>query len=479
MINSCKKYKSIMNKYRKLHLQKLQNNIRKMRTSKPKDYWKLINSIDKKRDKSPISMESLFNFFKTLNINDIDVTQQQPADLDAQNDVNGNNNTQVLNDPITESEIFESIKTLKLNKSSGNDDIVNEYIISTKHIMMPIYIKLFNAILETGTIPTDWLTGIIIPIYKGKGSNLDPGNYRPITLLSCLGKLFTSILNNRLCKYIDENNILLESQSGFRKEYSTLDNIFSLYSLLEYHKSKKRKMYCCFIDFTKAFDNVWRIGLWQKLLKEGIHGKILNVIKNMYAEIKSCILLNGVKSEYFNCEKGVRQGENLSPLLFSLYLNDLEEFLLSKNSSGIEIEINDDQIELYIKLFAILYADDTILMSDDEKHFQNLLNYFAEYCKRWHLKININKTKIMVFGGNNRSNNKFFTLNGIIVEIVKEFKYLGVLFTQNGRFVQNTKNLSTLACKAMNLLRRRIVNLNLPIDCQLKLFDQTVVPILL
>ena len=85
----------------------------------------------------------------------------------------------------------------------------------------------------------------------------------------------------------------------------------------------------------------------------------------------------------------------------------------------------------------------------------------------------------MILGGNNRSNNKIFTLNGNIVEIVKEFKYLGVLFTQNGRFVQNTKNLSTLACKAMNLLRRRIVNLNLPIDCQLKLFDQTVVPILL
>ena len=145
--------------------------------------------------------------------------------------------------------------------------------------MMSIYIKLFNVILETGTIPTDWLSGIIISIYKGKGSNLDPGNYRPITLLSCLGKLFTNILNNRLCKYIDENNILLENQSGFRKEYSTLDNIFSLYSLLEYHKSKKRKMYCCFIDFTKAFDNVRRIGFWQKLLKEGIYGKILNVIK--------------------------------------------------------------------------------------------------------------------------------------------------------------------------------------------------------
>ena len=85
----------------------------------------------------------------------------------------------------------------------------------------------------------------------------------------------------------------------------------------------------------------------------------------------------------------------------------------------------------------------------------------------------------MIFGGNNRSNNKLFTLNGNAVEIVIEFKYLRVLFTQNGRFVQNTKNLSTFACKAMYLLRRRIVNLNQPIDCQLKLFDQTVVPILL
>ena len=175
-----------------------------MRTNKPKDFWKLINSIDIKHDELPIAMETLFNFFKMLNMNDIDPAAretQQHADPDDQNDENENDNSQILNDPITESEIYEAIKTLKLNKSSGIDEIVNEYIISTKQIMIPIYVKLFNAILETGNIPTDWLTGIIIPIYKNKGSNLDPGNYRPITLLSCLGKLFTSILNNRLCKY--------------------------------------------------------------------------------------------------------------------------------------------------------------------------------------------------------------------------------------------------------------------------------------
>ena len=103
--------------------------------------------------------------------------------------------------------------------------------------------------------------------------------------------------------------------------------------------------------------------------------------------------------------------------------------------------------------------------------------YFAEYCKKWHLKINISKTKIMILGRNTRSNNKIFTLNGDIVEIVKLFKYLGVLFTRNGRFVPNTKQLSNLACKAMYLLRRGIVNLNLPFGYQLKLFDQTVVPV--
>ncbi|MEW8546520.1 MAG: reverse transcriptase family protein [Candidatus Thiodiazotropha sp.] len=486
MMNACKKYKTTITKYHGIYIRNLQNKIRKMRTEKPKDYWRLIHSIDRNKDEMPISIDVLFNYFKTLNSNDIDV-----ADEEIQNNENifhdrnfiENANLHIppsaLNDHITENEIISSINLLKQNKSSGTDNIINEYIISTKHIMIQIYVKLFNDILETGNIPSDWVSGSIIPIYKNKGSKADPENYRPVTLLSCLGKLFTCILNNRLTKYMEDNNLLSEIQSGFRKDYATLDNIFSLYSLLEYHKSKKTKLYCCFIDFTKAFDNVWRIGLWQKLIKQGIQGKILNVIKNMYAKIKSCILLNGLSSDYFYCEKGVRQGENLSPLLFSLYLNDLETYLSNNGCDSLNIDINDDDVILYLKLFAILYADDTILMSDDVNKFQNLLNSFASYCKEWRLQINLNKTKVMIFGGNSRSNNLLFTIDGKRIEIVREFKYLGVLFTQNGRFVQNVKKISEIACKAMYLLRKRIVNLHLPVDCQLKLFDQTIVPILL
>ena len=206
---------------------------------------------------------------------------------------------------------------LKRNKSSGTDDIVNEYIISTKELFMPVYENLFNLILDNGIVLTDWLKGNISPIYKNKDRKGDLANYRLITLLSCNGKVFTSILNTRLTKYLENNRMLNETQIGFRNDYSTLDNIMTLYGLNEYFKSNEKKLYCCFIDFTKAFDNIWRAGLWQKLLKHGIRGKNFTVIQNMYKEIKSCITVNGNSSSFFSCEKGVRQGENLFPSFLS------------------------------------------------------------------------------------------------------------------------------------------------------------------
>ena len=105
---------------------------------------------------------------------------------------------------------------------------------------MPIYVKLFNIILETGNIPEVWTTGIIRPIYKNKGSPQDCNNYRPITILSHLGKLFTSLLNNRLNKYLEENTILEENQAGFRAKYATTDHIFVLYKLIDLLRAKTK-----------------------------------------------------------------------------------------------------------------------------------------------------------------------------------------------------------------------------------------------
>ena len=151
--------------------------------------------------------------------------------------------------------------------------------------MLPIYVLFFNIILETGLIPEPWLEGIIRPIYKQSGDSTRPENYRPITILSCFGKLFTAILNHRLTEFLNYNNILEENQAGFRAGYSTTDQIFTLHALTEILKTKKKKLFCLFVDNSKAFDSVWRTGLWMKLLSNGINGKIFRIIFNMYQNI--------------------------------------------------------------------------------------------------------------------------------------------------------------------------------------------------
>ena len=129
---------------------------------------------------------------------------------------------------------------------------------------MPFYVYLFNKVPETGNVPETWLIGKIVPIYKGKGCANEPElNYMGNTLLSCMGKLFTSLLNARLSKFIESNNILNENQAGFRKEYGTVDHIFVFKCIIDLFCAKKRKLFSTsnFVDYQKAFDTIWRNGL--------------------------------------------------------------------------------------------------------------------------------------------------------------------------------------------------------------------------
>ena len=159
------------------------------------------------------------------------------------------------------------MKNLKHHKANGYDGIKNEYIKNSLHICMPLYLKLFNFIFDTGIVPDLWSKGIIHSIYKNKGDKNDPNNYRGITLVSCLGKVYTAILNNRLELFACELELISKCQAGFRKGHSTIDNIFSLYCLIQIYIQSGKKIFCTFVDFQKAFEKVWRVGLWQKLLK--------------------------------------------------------------------------------------------------------------------------------------------------------------------------------------------------------------------
>ncbi|MEW8548622.1 MAG: reverse transcriptase family protein [Candidatus Thiodiazotropha sp.] len=469
LIECSKQYKKTMNKYIAKQSKLTQNKLRNLQSKNPKQYWKFINSLKEKSIKTTPTLEEFYEHFKLQNL-DFD---QNSETLNLDNI----DNNELLNAKITPEEIMRCINKLNNGKSPGPDHIMNEHIKSTCSIFLPLYEKLFNTILDTGHFPEQWSIGCIHPIYKNKGERNDVKNYRPITILSCLGKLFTSILNLRLNEYLEENFLLSENQAGFRRQYSTLDHIFTMHALTELLKCRKQKLFCCFVDFSSAFDSVWRTGLWYKLLQSNVNGKIFRVITNMYNDIKSCVSLVGNDSAFFTSVAGVRQGENLSPVMFSLYLNDLEQFLMHNTNAGVLIDCDSADITIFQKLIVLLYADDTVILATNENDLQYSLDRFHDYCRMWKLKINTDKTKILIFGARNTSS-FHFTIGDEVVEITDKYKYLGVYFSQSRSFLNARKHIVEQSRKAMYLLFCRINNLDLPVDLQLKLFDHTVLPIL-
>ena len=220
-----------------------------------------------------------------------------------------------LNLNFSQNEILKSIKQLKSNKSGGPDMLINEFFIHGKQVLVPILCSLFNKVFEYGFFPEEWSEGYIVPLHK-KGNLNDVENYSGITLLSALGKLFTRVVNNRLSEWSENYFVLIEAQAGFRANMSTVDDIFVLHGLISHILNHGEKIYCAFIDFTKAFDYVVRENLWYKLVKLGLRGKILNIIKSIYRSVKSRVKYCNKLGNEFYCKLGVRQGECLSPLFF-------------------------------------------------------------------------------------------------------------------------------------------------------------------
>lgn len=231
----------------------------------------------------------------------------------------------------------------------------------------------------------------------------------------------------------------------------------------------------------KAFDTVWRVGLWQKLISSNITGKIFKSIYNLYSNVKSCVRHNSSCSNFFPCEVGVRQGENLSPFLFSLFLNDLESYFIQHDITGLE-KVNEyclNELGIYIRIFLLLYADDTILLAESANDLQIMLNKFDEYCTDWKLSVNIDKTKVMVFEKAKRKRNMRFMLRGEELQLTDSYNYLGLLIRYNCNFNLSKKKLVEQSQKALYALYYKLRNVNIPSDLQFRLFDCMVAPILL
>ena len=384
-----------------------------------------------------------------------------------------------LNDPITMKELEDFLNSSSNGKASGPDHIKNEFLKQLSEEGLRFVLSFFNKILDSGIIPEDWTVGVILPLFKNKGSPEDPSNYRGITLLSCLGKLFTAILNGRINKFMNQNGFLGNEQAGFRSGHSTMDHVFVLHHILDYYRQRGKAIYCAFVDYSKAFDLINRSALWCKLLKQGISGKILLVIQNMYEGAKSCVRANGKMSEFFRCTAGVRQGENLSPILFAIYLNDFQSFLAERVDGLIDLNSHLEEFDMFAKLCVLLYADDTVILAESEQDLQRALDSLSEYCQLWDLTVNLDKTKVVIFSQRSKTPKKPFMYNGQEVKVVEDYTYLGVIFNYNGTFKKAVENQKAVGLRAMQALLSKIRILSLDVDTSMELFHRCVMPILL
>ena len=274
------------------------------------------------------------------------------------------NETQSLNSPISKDEIEKVVFRAKNGKSIWFDKIPYE-ILKFPSVINSLH-SLFNLCLDTGLIPSIWRKAIITPIPKDNTKDQRiPLNYRGNSLLSTVSKLYSSVLNNRLLPFLENNGLLVDEQNGFRSDRSCQDHVFSACTLIRDRLAQKKSTFATFIDLQKAFDYVDRDTFLYKLLLNKIDGKFYYFVKAMYTNMEASVKLNGSLSSWFPCASGVKQGDNLSPTLFALFINDLAEELKTLNCG-----ITNDETHVC----CLLYADDLMLLSDSEDNMQRMLD---------------------------------------------------------------------------------------------------------
>ena len=433
--------------------------------SDPNAFWKEVKG---KKTKNETPNLDFFDHFRNLANRDSNIGDTGKEDIRQVNENAEEIYIGTTDDPIEFDELEGAISSLKREKSAGEDLILNEFILNAPRHVKLVMLMIFNNILLLEYFPSSWAVGNIVPIFKSGDKN-DTNNYRGITILSCMGKLFTKILNNRLTKWAENFNVLDETQYGFRKSRSTIDCIFIIHGLIELLLAQGKQLFCCFIDYEKAFDYLDRAAMWAKLIKMGSSSKSVRLLKNMYSKIR--LSVRGDDERYFLSNLGLLQGESTSPILFSLFVNDLEGDL-ADNSIGSRV------IDIIIKL--IKFADDMAIFSETREGLQKGLNDLNDYCNKWGISVNIPKTKIVVFrrGGRLGENDRWH-FNGIYLEVVSAFKYLGIWLGSKGSFSKCISELSNSARRALFSLKTYFSkNSEILPTVQLNLFNTMVLPIL-
>ncbi|KAG7300726.1 hypothetical protein JYU34_015052 [Plutella xylostella] len=319
-------------------------------------------------------------------------------------------------------EIMEALKRMKVGKSAGYDRVSLEMLRAGGGVAASELYQLFNECWRCGAVPRDWCRAVIVPLYKGKGSLQTCNSYRGISLLSIVGKLYAKILIERVVKETEEK--IWDVQGGFRKGMGCTDQVFSLRSVTEKVLAKQQKVFCAFVDLEKAYDRVRRNDLWETLSVYGVDSHLTRALGSLYRESSACVRINGAYTDWFDIHRGVRQGCVASPWLFNLFMDSCLKDM-KDDERGLRIG------ELLLK--CLLYADDQVILASSVEQLQQQVTLMHESFKRKGMKVNVSKTKVMVFERDEEVTECEITIENERVEQVNEFVYLGSLFTRDGK----------------------------------------------
>ena len=316
---------------------------------------------------------------------------------------------------------IDAILNLKSGKSADDDSISAEHFLNAPYNVIVKLTDIFNRMLRHSFVPDQFKNGTIIPIVKDHQGNLsDVNNYRGITISPIASKIFEHALKIVFGDFLSSS----PWQFGFKRRSSTMHAVYCLKESVDYYINNGSRVFCAFLDASKAFDRLVHAGLFLKFIAKGLPKIFIDIIIFWYRDLFCRVKWDGSFSQWFQVLAGVRQGGVLSPSFYCLYIDDLVKELESLN-------IGCYILEMFMA--ALLYADDMALLAPSVKGLNLLLQCCSRYCDVWDICLNSSKSKLVYFG---KTCKDLFRpcLNGQTLEWVSSWTYLGVSVVSGRRF---------------------------------------------
>ena len=338
-------------------------------------------------------------------------------------------------------ELKSALRKLKSKKAPGSDGIHNDMLKHLGPSAQLFLLQIINQSWTQGKVPTQWKEAEIIPILKGGKPKEDPHSYRPISLVSCTGKVMERMINERLMYYLESNNIITNTQSGYRKYRNTEDQLAYLSQSIENAFQQKQKVLAVFVDLSSAFDEVWKRGLLYKLLKLGVKNRMYKWIKSFLLHRTARVKLNNVFSRKIVLKEGVPQGGVLSPTLFLVFINDIMDAITNHVSNSLHA---DD--------LAIWTASD--YTSSARVRIQQTVNNIDQWTKEWGLILNTKKTCATVFSLSTKKEKVSIQLQESTIPQVENPPFLGVTLDQRLTWRQHIDSMEERSIRKLALMKK-------------------------